>query len=247
MLVINIAARLIKKEKAERQNEQEEEDNAKKIDIHDYDCPPRNAKDFLTLRPDMDNEEEVEQTLKDDDPFLFLVEHLIGQAHGLRNWKNAKCFQTISNTVTVSDEAFVLLSIENCWDAIQDEIQEDGEDEESSGMGKQGVYPRGKYTNHGTNSRYGGWSPQGINRFNELYELVEDNRNTPWAEKVEEEVKKKLLVRHHRTTDPNNKRRKKRRIGNSDEQEEGREVLLVPVKARSSLGSFKLPDGAHRV
>ena len=112
--------------------------------------------------------------------------------------------------VPCSVKAFVLLSIENCWDAIQDEIQEDGEDKESGGMGKQGVYPRGKYTNHGTNSRYGGWSPQGINRFNELYELVEDNCNKPWAEKVEEEVKKKLLVWHHRTTNP---QMNKRRVG----------------------------------
>jgi hypothetical protein len=107
----------------------------------------------------------------------------------------------MSNALTVSDEAFVLLSIENCWDAIQDQIQ-DNEDQES-GNGKQGVYARGKYTNHGTNSRYGGWSPEGIQWFNELYELVKKNWNEAWAEKVEKEINKKLLFRHHRTTDTN--------------------------------------------
>jgi hypothetical protein len=228
-------------EKAERHNEREEDDD-KKIDIHVYDCPPSNAEDFLTLCPEIDVEDE-EQTLKDNEPFMFLVEHLVGQVHGLRNWRSAKCFQRMSSALTVSDEAFVLLSIENCWDAIQDQIQDD-EDQES-GNGKQGVYARGKYTNHGTNSRYGGWSPEGIQRFNELYELVEKNRNEAWAEKVEKEVKKKLLFRHHRTTGTNKVRRKKRRIGGPNQQEVGQ--IIVPVKARSSLGTFQLPTVLEQV
>ena len=240
-LLIYIAARLINKGNADKHSNEQEDDTAKKIDIHVYDCPPSNVEDFLTLRPQVALEEEENDTIEDDDPFLFLVEHLIGQAHGLRNWKNAKCFQRISNTLTVSDEAFVLLSIENCWDAIQEEIQ-DNEDEEG-GNGKPGVYTRGKYTNHGTNSRYGGWSPEGIKRFNELYELVEKNRNEPWAKKVDEEVNKRLLFRHHRTMNTTKVRRKKRHIGSADQQEVGQEV--VPVKARSSLSLFKLPAGVN--
>ena len=235
MLLVSIAARLIDMEKAERHNEREE-DNDKKIDIHVYDCPPSNAEDFLTLHQEIDIEDE-EQTLNDNEPFMFLVEHLMGQVHELRNWKSAKCFQRMPNALTVSDEAFVLLSIENCWDAIQDQIQED-EDQES-GNGRQGVYARGKCTNHGMNSRYGGWSPEGIQRFNKLYELVEKNRNEAWAEKVEKEINKKLLFRHHRTTDTNKVRRKKRRIGGPNQQEVGQ--IIVPVKARSSLGTFQLP------
>jgi hypothetical protein len=135
-------------EKVERHNEREEDDD-KKIDIHD----------FLTLHPEIDIKDK-EQTLEDNEPFMFLVEHLVGQVHGLRNWRSAKCFQRMSNALTVLDEAFVLRFIENCWDAIQDQIQED--EGQESGNGKQDVYARGKYTNHGTNSRYGGWSPEGI-------------------------------------------------------------------------------------
>jgi hypothetical protein len=47
--------------------------------------------------------------------------------------ESAKCFGRISDFLfTVSDEAIVLLSIENCSDAVQEEIQENDEDEKSA-------------------------------------------------------------------------------------------------------------------
>lgn len=214
------AAKLIAFEKARKD----------KKDVHAYDCPPSSVKHFLKLRREMDDDENA---VDEDDPIMFLVEHIFGQAHGLRNWRSAKCFQRMSKVLTVSDEAFVLLSIENTWDAIQKEI-EDNEDEDNEGHSKRSVYARGKYTNQGTNLRYGGWSPEGINRFNNLYDLVEKNRQEPWAKKVEEEVVKKLLKRHHGTLDITKVRTKKRRLGGQDQQEPG--IEAVPVKARSSLG-----------
>jgi hypothetical protein len=153
------AAKLIAFEKARKD----------KKDVHAYDCPPSSVKHFLKLRREMDDDENA---VDEDDPIMFLVEHIFGQAHGLRNWRSAKCFQRISQVLTVSDEAFVLLSIKNAWDAIQKEIK-DNEDEDNEGHSKRSVYARGKYTNQGTNLRYGGWSPEGINRFNDLYDLVE--------------------------------------------------------------------------
>jgi hypothetical protein len=52
----------------------------------------------------------------------------------------------------VSDEAYVLLSIENSWDAIMEEIEDNGEPE----VGKHGTHTQCKYKNQGTNLRYGG-------------------------------------------------------------------------------------------
>ena len=72
-----------------------------------------------------------------------------------------------------------------------------------------------------------------------MYELVEKNRNKAWAEKVEKEINKKLLFRHHWTMDTNKVQRKKRHIGSPNQQEVGQ--IVVPVKARSSLGMFQLP------
>jgi hypothetical protein len=89
-------------------------------------------------------------------------------------------------------------------------------------------------------NRNGGWSPKGIERFNNLYAMVEKNRNEPWANKVEEEIMNKLLRRHHGTTDSTKVRKKKRRIGSYGQQEVGEEV--VQVKARSSLGNIGATD-----
>jgi hypothetical protein len=184
----------------------------------------------------MDDNEDDSNTMDEDDPIMFLVKHIFGQAHGLKNWRSAKCFQRISQVLTVLDEVFVLLSIKKTWDAIQKETK-DNKDNEDEGHSKRSVYAQGKYTNQGTNLRYGGWSPEGINWFNELYNLVEKTRQEqPWAKKVEEEVNKKLLKRHHGTLDVTNmSTNKKQHLGGQDQQQEpGMEV--VPVKAWCSLG-----------
>ena len=124
--------------------------------------PPRSAtKDLLTLHQEIDFSEDCEDIIEDDDPFMFLVEHLLGHAHGLRNWKNAKCYRRISDVLTISDEAFVLLSIENCWDAIQEDMEEN-DDADGETNEKHGAYGQGKYTNQGMNLKYGGWSHEGI-------------------------------------------------------------------------------------
>jgi hypothetical protein len=181
----------------------------------------------------MDDDENESNAMDEDDPIMFLVKHIFGQAHGLRNWRSAKCFQTISQVLTVSDKAFMLFSIKNTWDAIQKEIK-DNKDEDNEGHSKRSVYAQGKYINQGTNLRYGGWSQEGINGFNNLYNLVEKNRQEPWAKKVEEEVVKKLLKKHHGTLDITKVPKKKQRLGGQDQQEPG--IEAVPVKARSSLG-----------
>ena len=69
-------------EKAKKHNEVQEDDDPRRIEIHDYDRPPRHAKDFLTLRKEIDFSEDCEDIIEDDDPFMFLVEHLLGHAHG---------------------------------------------------------------------------------------------------------------------------------------------------------------------
>jgi hypothetical protein len=129
-------------------------------EIHQYDCPPSDIKEFFELRRKY-NDTNIEK-VEDNDPLIFLVEHMFGLAHGMRNWKSAKFYQAISEILTVSDEAFVLLSIENAWEAIKDEM----EDEKEEGAGRtKNKHCRGKYTNHGMNMKYAGWSSKGIERY----------------------------------------------------------------------------------
>lgn len=86
------------------------------------------------------------KSIQDKDTLMFLVKHLFGQAHAQRKWRSTKCIQGIFHVLTMLDKAFVLLLVEECWVAIQEEIKvyDDKDD------GKQGVCARGKYTNHGT-------------------------------------------------------------------------------------------------
>lgn len=112
------------------------EDNKNVIEIHDYNHAPTRGEEFLKLHQEIDISEGSDETIEDNDPFIFLVEHLFGQAHGLQNWKNAKCYQKVSEVLMVSDEAYVLLSIENSWDTIMEEIEDNGEPE----VGKHGTH-----------------------------------------------------------------------------------------------------------
>jgi hypothetical protein len=135
------------------------QENVNGPQLHVYNTPLTNLKDFLKLRQVKDKEDNTEDSdlddnedFEDNNPLMFLVKKLFGQAHGQRKWGSAKCLKRISAVMTVTDEAFVLLSMmENCWDAIQKEIKE-GDDKED---GKRGICARGKYTNQETNMKYG--------------------------------------------------------------------------------------------
>jgi hypothetical protein len=77
-----------------------------------------------------------------------------------------------------------------------------------------------------------------------LYDLVDKNRNEPWAKEVEDEITKKLMKRHHGSTDIS-KRRKRRR--NNQDQEEVQSQMVVAIKARSGLGSTAPPTQTRAV
>ncbi|KAI2494678.1 hypothetical protein MHU86_19857 [Fragilaria crotonensis] len=112
---------------------------------------------------------------------------------GKRVWNVQKQYQLISQAtmtgssdklVTVSDEAFALLMYENYQDKwTKQGSAQAGQSEQS---GKKVI--RGKYTvqNSGT-CKYGGWSHAGMRRFNELYDLVVEDRACPQAAAVEKE------------------------------------------------------------
>jgi hypothetical protein len=80
--------------------------------------------------------------------------------------------QTVSNFVTVSDEAFVLLVIENCEAKWKDMFDKNV---------TTSTMPN-KYTDGGTciksgrSRTYRGWSNAGLHRFNYLFNLVKKDR-----------------------------------------------------------------------
>jgi hypothetical protein len=128
---------------------------------------------------------------------------------GRRNWgKLVKCSDLVSQAkdkdggpnrvVTKSDEAFALLIFENYVDKwkMQKAVPVDdvnannaGADEREATIQKQ---PRqtGTYTGQKSgHCKYGGWSHDGMVRFNELYKLVADDRACLQAEAMEKELR----------------------------------------------------------
>jgi len=97
--------------------------------------------------------------------YTFVVEHLLGQVRGKREWDMTKCFNKVSEVVGVSDEAFVLLLLDNHYDAwLEDRPPSDKE---------QNKVGRGIYTSQekgASNKKFGGWTAQGIKCYNQLYQ-----------------------------------------------------------------------------
>ncbi len=134
---------------------------------------------------------------------------------GDRVWRSNWLKVPLSEFVSVTDEAFALLVIDNCHERwtkmfVSQNTEEEGEDEggeegqdlsdESSTPGKDGKWPDPKYTNGGKNSNNGrtrkfcGWSSQGVKKFNQLCWLVMSDRkkasNKTWDADTMEAWKK---------------------------------------------------------
>jgi hypothetical protein len=91
--------------------------------------------------------------------------------------------QHISEFVTVSDEAFALLLVENSWDVWM-QMAEKARKGEVIGSAKSGIISDGgsglltKFTTNGAHVRkHGGWSKEGLKRFVELVDEVQTDRN----------------------------------------------------------------------
>ncbi len=112
---------------------------------------------------------------------------------GKRQWIVQKKYQLISQAtmagssdklVTISDETFALLMDEN----YEDKWTKQGNEQAGQSVQSEKKVIRGEFTvqNSGT-CKYGGWSHAGIKRFNELYNLVAEDRACPQATAVEKE------------------------------------------------------------
>jgi hypothetical protein len=110
-----------------------------------------------------------------------------------RSWGKQKQYELVSKAteeggrgklVTKSDEAFALLLFDNYikkWKKLTTmHVSDEGQEK----LGRQ----RGKYTKKSGHCKCGGWSRDGTARFNELYNLVAEDRSCPQAEAMETEL-----------------------------------------------------------
>ena len=80
--------------------------------------------------------------------FTFFVEYMAGAVIGQRKWKTTRCYAPLNKHMTMLDEAFMLLVLENQYELW---INSD-----SNKVG------RGKYTENGPNRKFCGWTNEGM-------------------------------------------------------------------------------------
>jgi hypothetical protein len=125
--------------------------------------------------------------------FFWFFDKYIECVSGKRLWGAKKVVELVSKAtdndagqnnaiVTKSDEAFALLIFENYeqkWKSQRETLANNGNIQRM----------KGKYTGRASgHCKYGGWNAEGIRRFNELRNLVEEDRASPQAEIMEKEL-----------------------------------------------------------
>ena len=158
--------------------------------------------------------------LNNNTTFTFIVEHLAGAVIGQRKWKTTRCYAPLTKHMSVSDEAFMLLVLENQYELwINSDTTKVG---------------RGKYTENGPNKKFCGWSNEGMRRFNKLLEEVRTNRNKLYSKDVEEATFKTLAERYKALlagSRKKNSRKRHRHVGehsDGDDDEDDDDNTIIP-------------------
>lgn len=115
--------------------------------------------------------------------FRGFADNLLPAVVGRKKFKDGKSMERISKLCTISNEAFVLLSIENSYDAWKWRWTKD-----NGGMSTDNEEPRKKYTdNPASSKKYEGWSREGIKRYNKIQDEVKATRKTQARKEIEKE------------------------------------------------------------
>jgi hypothetical protein len=105
--------------------------------------------------------------MRDDEKgtYSMFCEQVLSHVVGREVWKKRCHTNAIEEFVTVSDEAFALFLLENSWDVW------------IATSAKETEIPETRYSQRGPGiKKYGGWTEEGIERFNKLYDIVEEDR-----------------------------------------------------------------------
>ena len=94
-----------------------------------------------------------------------------------------------SDLCTVSDEAFGKFTIERCWDIwlkeCEEELNKNDFSDNSSDTNKEKI--KYQYAVKKTNKRFGGWTSDGMKRYDEIASVVKKDRNL--NQKIENDYK----------------------------------------------------------
>jgi len=116
--------------------------------------------------------------------YFEFIEFFISCVIGKNHFKSYRCDKLLSEFATVSDEAMAILIFENNIETWIHMVE--------NNITKKSLVVK-KYTNGGSSKgevassrRFHGWSSHGMNRFNELFDLVKADRTSEGAKSFEE-------------------------------------------------------------
>jgi hypothetical protein len=137
----------------------------------------------------------LEMSQKESSYQLF-CSHFLRPIVGTTKWKHNFLRKRMTLYVTISDEAFALLTLENNYDRWIDMWRNDN---------LKTSEVEAKWTNagqslsNGQSKRFNGWKQDGYTRYNELYDLVEADREDAGRRSFEIKLKEALQANNKET------------------------------------------------
>jgi hypothetical protein len=180
------------------------------------------------------------ETDEEYEVFVFYCKELLSRVVGAAEWsKKSCCFKTMSSAmrqntkiplISPSDEAFVVLVVDNCLERWTEERI--AEDVRATGKNPPKKAVNGKYTRCNAGQVvFGGWSPDGLKYYNDLLHLNKEARESPRCKIVEEKCLELLRKKHKVTAktweEQRKSRSKKRGIDEVDETADDSDVEVL--------------------
>ena len=109
---------------------------------------------------------------EDKGTYRWFCDTFLKEIHGKREFDKITTMQNLSDYITVSDEAFALITVQNSYEKIESAIT--GNSNVKSKYTKSGATPHGKNELFGF--KYGGWSKEGILVYNNLFDKIAQDR-----------------------------------------------------------------------
>jgi hypothetical protein len=113
------------------------------------------------------------------DTYQWMCRKMLKCVVGYSVWGQRYYKENISKLSTMSDECFLILTLENNWARWMDESKLQDEDDEGKGKISEALYTNSgnsRVNGKGSSRRFQGWSREGYCRFNKLYGMVKEDR-----------------------------------------------------------------------
>jgi hypothetical protein len=156
--------------------------------------------------------------------FKYFCEHFVKEVIGFSKWTQIRDgLVLVSQNVTIADEAFARLCVENYTELCRKRAEGDPARQDNNGdkhvtKGRKTKFETGRWTRNGEGTRVnGGWHPDGIKRYKELLDWVKEDRSND-----EEETEKEIQEEYKSEKEDKARSKKKRKI--TTEQEDLDEV-----------------------